>query len=244
MKALEKYTFKRFRRLKTLLKRYSSEENTETLHGIRVEIKKIKVILGLINEYEKGFHAHRHFKPLRDIFRKAGEIRQPQVFYELLLRYEIQGLADSHIPGSGRQDALSKKFRREVPMYMSIARKRKRKLEKSIVKISVEQVRQYVKKKKKALRRMFSGDLSADTLHKARKVIKEILYLETAAKRVGKREKYFGQLDELIGQWHDRQLLLEVLKKGKSPEVERMTSERDQALQDISQSISDFYSRK
>ena len=102
MSALRKYTLIRFANLEKLLREYAMEPDLQKLHGIRVEVKKIKVILGLINTSVKGFHGHRHFIPLREIFRKAGQIRQPQVFYELLMRYEVQGVTDAQIPGSAR----------------------------------------------------------------------------------------------------------------------------------------------
>jgi CHAD domain-containing protein len=241
MSALEKYTYRRFSRLKKLLRAYSSEEDVEILHGIRVEIKKVKAILQLLNEYLPGFHAHKHFTPLRNIFRKAGQIRQPQVFYELLLRFDVQGLNDSFIPGSRDQRILSRRFRREIPVHISTVRTRRKKLEKSLAKIGRAQIREYLKRRKKALRLKLQGNLSGDALHKARKVIKEIIYLEAMSKKSGKRELYLGQLDELIGQWHDRQLLLEVLKKARNLDLERLRSERDKAMEDILKSVSEFY---
>lgn len=243
MSALEKYTLKRFSRLKKLLRSYSSDPQVETLHGIRVEIKKVKVILRLINEYEKGFHAHRHFVPLREIFRKAGEIRQPQVYYELLLRHEIQGVDDSLIPGSSAQARLSRDFRREIPVYISVVRIRKNKLGEFLNEISGGQIRKYVKGRKEALRLMLQGNLAANALHKARKVIKEIMYLEAVTKKAGKRDLFFSQMEELIGQWHDRQLLMDVLRKGKSFELKRLRSERNVVMRDIRKAIAEFYYR-
>lgn len=147
-------------------------------------------------------------------------------------------------PGSGDQRVLSRKFRREAPAHISTVRTRRDKIEKFLAKISKAQIRKYLKVRREALRLMLQGNLSGNALHKARKVIKEILYLEAMSKKAGKRELYFGQLDEIIGQWHDRQLLLDVLKKAKSLDLERLRLERDKALRSILKSVTEFYAHK
>jgi hypothetical protein len=161
-----------------------------------------------------------------------------------LRRYEIQELGDSSIPGSGDQSVLSGKFQREVPGHISTVRARRNKLEKSLAKISKSQIRKYLKGRKEALRLMLQGSLLGNALHKARKVIKEIMYLEAMRRKADTRELYFGQLDELIGQWHDRQQLLDLLKKAKSLDLERLRSERDKTLRNILKSVTEFYTRK
>ncbi len=244
MSALRKYTLIRFANLEKLLREYAMEPDLQKLHGIRVEVKKIKVILGLINTSVKGFHGHRHFIPLREIFRKAGQIRQPQVFYELLMRYEVQGVTDAQIPGSARQSVLSRKFKREVPEYLLVVRRRKKKLEKFLGRIKDKEVRKYVKERRGILRQMLQGHLSGSALHKARKVMKEIIYLDNAVHKGATTNKKLRQLEERIGQWHDQQLLLEVLTKTKAPELVRLRRDMDAAKRAIKKAVSDFTTRK
>ncbi len=245
MSTLKKYTNKRFSHLKKLLTKYALDQDPETLHGIRVEIKKLKVILQLVNEYVKGFHSHRHFVPLRNIFRQAGQIREPQIFYELLLRYEIASVKDSQIPGSANQAILSGKFQSEIPGYIRILKMRKEKLEKYLDKINPTQIRKYLKRKTKKLSDLLQHNLSGIALHKARKAVKEILYLGPITKNPNSSlNPFLDQIQELIGQWHDQQLLLEVLRKSKSPDADRLKLDRDGTLKEIRKIISDFNKQK
>ena len=128
MKQLKDYSKKRFKILKDSLESYRHILDPEKLHQIRVEIKKIKVIINLINSCAHKFKGHRHFVPFRTIFRRAGEIRQPEIFYRLLLLYQIGGVSDAKIPKSKKIDVLSQAFQKDVPQFIESVSIQKKKL--------------------------------------------------------------------------------------------------------------------
>lgn len=244
MKELNRFTCKRFDRLKKLLKSYPLDNDIETLHKIRVEIKKIKAINELVNNHVKGFHSHRMYVPLRDIFRVAGKIREPEVFYELLIRYEIEGIADSRIPGSGTQDTLLRKFQQEIPHYIDVVKSQKKRLWKVLVKIKAKNVRRYVKEREAALRLQLKGKWTKSALHKVRKTVKQILYLrETSRALRNGSGSFLDKMQELIGQWHDVELLLSVLRKNREENdvLKRLKIENEKNKRQIRLIVNEYY---
>src|SRR5882672_8068588 len=91
MKRLKKFASKPFRALAAHLKTVPANHDTETLHQIRIDIKKIKAVLKLTHDSRKKFRSHKYFLPFRSIFRKADAIRQSEVLASLLTKYPEEG---------------------------------------------------------------------------------------------------------------------------------------------------------
>ena len=125
MKKLDSFLRNRFKELIKNLKDYEQAQDAEALHTIRGEVKKIKTILNLINSLEKGFPSHNHFIPLRNIFRKAGDIREPEVTLALLLRHQVIGVKVDLVPSVTNEKIAS--FIQETPAYIKVAKKVARK---------------------------------------------------------------------------------------------------------------------
>lgn len=230
MNSLKKYLDKRFEKLKHLLKGYHHLHDRDTLHHLRIEIKKIKTIINLIHFSHPKFKRHANFIPFRSISRKAGEIRESEVLYQLLLTYEIDGVVDEYIPKSIEADQLSIDFQKKVPEFVDIVRKRKNKLLKNYKEVSTDSYHEYVKKCKRQLKPLLFPNLQRTKLHAARKLIKEILHLRELGGRA-KKDMFLRNAENLIGQWHDKQVLLLLLNKIKR--TEKANQLRAKSRQDL-----------
>jgi CHAD domain-containing protein len=222
VKQLKSYAKKRFKNLKQDLKSYGRLQDPEVLHRIRVEIKKIKVLINLIDFSVKNFKGHQHFIPLRTIFRKAGEIRQPEVLYKLLLLYQIGNVSDAQIPKSKVMDRLSKAFQKKASTYIEAVNEQEKKIKKYYSKVSKTEAEKYLKKRKRELEHLLYRDFNKKELHKARKICKEIVYLPTGKAGLHwidnskEPDPFYTEVENRIGQWHDKQALLPILKKKKA----------------------------
>lgn len=238
---LVKHTKAIFKALKRQLRRYGKSPEPETLHKIRVEIKKIKAVLRLTDSCTKNFHVRRHFVPLRLIFRKAGRIREPELIYGLLSRYEITDVPDSLVPQSLMEDALSKEFHERIPSYITTVDKREEKIRKYLCKIPNRDVSKYLKKKKGEFRSLVISKWNRGTLHKARKVAKEIIYLSAVTKKTRKDlDPFYNKMQGLTGQWRDKQLLMPIVKASSGPDLDRLKHASQAERTEIKRLVFDF----
>lgn len=243
MKQLKVYANKQFKNLQADLESYRHLQDPEVLHKIRIEIKKIKGVLNLINYGVKKFKGHQHFIPLRTIFRKAGDIRQPEVFYKLLLQYQVDGVNDGQIPKSKKLDTLSAAFQKEVPLFIESVKEQKKKIKKYFDQVAKDDAHNYLKRKKRELERLLFPTFNKAGLHKARKICKEVVYLHWIDNQ-HKPDPFFNELENSIGQWHDKQVLLPIVKRNKAvDDASKLTTASQENLINLKKLISHYYSK-
>ncbi len=203
MKALERFTKKRCKRLQALLKSFPSGTEKEDLHLIRLEIKKIKMLLGLIHFNDKGFREHKNFIPFRTIFRATGKLREATLRKELLDQY-----THIHTPFFISPDRAVRRFIKDVPAHIKAVRQQKRVMLKEIEKIKSRTYTLYLHKKVSELNEVLSLGFAQKDLHGLRKSIKEIIYLTAVATKKNKIDPFLVQSADLIGNWHDKKMLI------------------------------------
>jgi CHAD domain-containing protein len=241
VKQLKSYSKKRFKNLKQDLKSYGRLQDPEVLHRIRVEIKKIKVLINLIDFSVKKFKGHQHFVPLRTIFRKAGEIRQPEVLYKLLLLYQIGNVPDAHIPKSEIMDKLSKVFQKKTSTYVEVVNEQEKKIKKQYGKVSKTEAKEYLKKRKRELEHLLYRDFNKKELHKVRKTCKEIVYLHWIDNSK-EPDLFYTEVEDRIGQWHDKQVLIPILKKKKVvDEVTKLMASSKEDMMNLKELVTHYY---
>lgn len=203
MKALNQYAEKRFKRLKTLLKSFPDEKEKEYLHQIRLEIKRIKALLRLIHFNDNKFRDHKHYIPLRDIFRASGKIRDAGLRKELLEQY-----TQIHTPFFQSPGKSLNQFINEIRGHISVVNKKRKIILKEIANIKSRTYQLYLRKKNYELTELLSEGIRQKDLHGLRKLIKEITYLTFVEKKKNKIDPFFTQSSELIGNWHDKKILI------------------------------------
>ena len=212
MAAVKKLAKKHFKSLIDHLQAYQEESHPETLHKIRVDIKKIKSILQLTNEVVKGFKAHKNFIPFRTLFRRAGEIREPEIINGLLLRYNIPRAHDKLIAINGKE--LIIRFLNDVPFFISMVNEKWKRLKADFKGVKKKDIRSYLKKVNKIIRSKLLSKSALDIIHKIRKSMKEFIYLSELDSRSKKKlKKFYVSVAERIGELHDHQVLLDIMNK-------------------------------
>lgn len=237
-----RYAKKRFKLLGHHLESYGQSTDIVFLHEIRLEIKKIKSLLQLTEFSLREFKGHKHYKPFRAIFRMAGDIREPEVFYGLLLQYGIEEIEDRRIPQSNDEITLSQAFQERIPSFNRIIKKNKRKLIPYFSRVYRTHVTKYLRNKKGELGKRLLTRWNPGVLHKARKVAKEIIYLSTIVKRAKRKlDPFYEKTQNAIGWWHDKQMLMPLLKENGNPELRKIQLESRENIRQLRKSVSDFY---
>jgi CHAD domain-containing protein len=241
VKKLKQYARQRFKKLTDSLTSYGHVQDPAEIHNIRVEIKKIKALINMVNFCVRNFKSHQQFVPLRTIFRRAGEIRQPEVVYQLLLLYQIGGILDAQIPKSVKTDKLSAAFQKEVPQFLASVKLQSKKIKVFYKKVSKAEARKYLKNQKLELKKSLFPTFDKVMLHKSRKIIKEIIYLYWVEKNQ-KLPRFYKEAETIIGQWHDKQVLLPVLRKSKATdEIATLTAACKDDIIKLKKRIAAYY---
>lgn len=218
MKALTEYFKKRKKAINFLLAKPKRLYSPATFHKLRVELKKLDAFFDLIKFCSKDFKQKQTFKPFKLIFNHAGKVRELQVEELILKKYFLNNLLTAY------RNSLKKLRLQEQKDYFSIAnRKLTSELNKSYDKIvpflaqmDKKKVKSYMKKKKNKIEKLLSqGTLQTPQVHALRKRLKKFNYIRKSL-NLDKQEKSLRSKDvlpELMGKWHDCQVVIKHLKK-------------------------------
>ncbi len=230
MKKIEKYVERLFHDITRNLKSYEQSRDAECLHHIRVDVKKLKAVINLIKENKKSFKAHKQFKPLRDIFREAGDIRQPEVLFQLLLKYGVNDIKkDSFLD---TETNVVDDFLHHIPIFNKSCKTSKKELIKQVAEIDHKIVVQAIENLEKRLRKALTKKIKFELIHKTRKLVKQVIYLsDIHGDLKKKRRQFFDELQELIGAIHDKQMLMILLRKPASIDHQKTLEELKGALE-------------
>jgi hypothetical protein len=239
MKKLKKYIRTRLHRLELRLREYAESEETETLHEVRVEIKKIKAFLFAVGKTVKRFHRHKEFLSFRDIFRQAEDIRQPEVDANLAASHDM---ALDH-RAKVNEDKQKDLFRLETPGFIHRLQRKKKSLMKAAKEVSKKDFDKVIENLKTKIKGSLSPRIIQSQLHKTRKKMKNVLYLNKVRHVLSSSElKFFTRIEELIGGYHDKQVLLASLSGSKQKSTTNIRNDVKQDVARIGKAAKEFYS--
>jgi len=221
------YTKRRLKNLKRLLHSYPSLESPEILHQIRIEIKKIKAVLRLLNYNRKSFRNHNAYLPFRAIFRACGEIREPFVIQGLINK--IKGINTPTIVDQN----LTSNFNNHLSTYIRKIKKSEKIILLKTEKIKSSTYKDFLKKNKMELENLLYPTFLQRDLHKIRKLIKEIYYLSSIRSKRKDIKSFYVTSADLIGNWHDKKIVIQILRKSVPLETELIQKLKTESRSDI-----------
>jgi len=203
-KKQRKYLAKKGREWQDQLQLFGRDRKEEALHDLRVAVKKIKAFTRL-SKACSGRASAKDFRLLKKMFRQAGAVRD--------LGNLLGELDHFH--------SVPQEFRQQKQL-----------LQQTETTVFIDNIGEYRKKGKKAGRRLLHDvhaipaacirnwyaeqlvdigvllTASGDRLHKARKKIKELLYVlkvlpSGLVEGLALDAKYLNDLQDAIGKWHD-----------------------------------------
>ncbi|MDF2159147.1 CHAD domain-containing protein [Algoriphagus sp. CAU 1675] len=198
-------------RLEVYLQEYVENDQEEALHQLRVEIKKIKAVLGFAKEvFEKNYSCFK----LKYLFDKAGKIREIQINKQLL---EKIGGETSRLFNqlTQRENTLRNQFLKAAPRYVANLHNFKQKLQLPPHLPELYHIQDYFKKKeKKAEELLIQKD--REKLHGYRIQIKKMMYVyeflpSKIQKELNIQPEKINKLQKRLGKWHDTFAAIEFL---------------------------------
>jgi CHAD domain-containing protein len=211
---LEKYFKERVVAINTLIKMPQSNYSTGDFHALRVEIKKVKALLILVENCNKEFD-HRSFsKPFNTIFKAAGKVRELQVERSILKKYYAGSMFNEYLLHLKKTERKSKTdFFSVLKVHPKI--KIPNEIVHAIKKINERKLSLYFKNGKKEIRELLKiKKIKSKKAHEVRRQLKVLFYNEKSVNSSGKGAslKKQEEFQELLGKWHDYQVIQKHLK--------------------------------
>jgi len=245
----KKYIDELWNEMITHFKLFAEAGDQEELHKFRVAVKKIRsfFILIQLNNNDAGFL--KNFQPVIKVFKQAGIIRDTYLELQFAEQYQF----------------TSVEFRNEQQRFLAINTIELRHYAKKDLKmyakvydyllsritdIHSEDLVIFYQRQLYQIAHILSRRKFDEELHTCRKKIKHLLYNYKAigkksAKEITLNMSYFDQLQKLIGNWHDKRSLVDLLSVNLTSDAHILTLkiEIDTLQRDIANHCNGFWSK-
>jgi CHAD domain-containing protein len=195
---------------------FCEKKDPETLHHLRVSIKKIKMLLSLNEEIGRSGNWQTHFQGLQDLFKDAGSLRSAAIGIRLAKEH---GTVNEQFRREQQKLLLSqtKAFCDKSDVYLNAIFHSYHNLVDDFNDLKNNQLIKHFKKELKQLGRFFGPGMDISKLHPMRMRLKNLSYLHgILSKKLVRTLKfnttYVDRLQDTIGVWHDATSILEELK--------------------------------
>ena len=245
-KEATKYFDKEWTKMKAGLKSFLIKGDQEDLHGFRVQVKKLRAFLIFLESAADDHKLTRNFKPVRKIFKRAGEIRTAYINQELGKTLKI---GQHEFIESQRQIQLenTKKFNSKKVRFLKELKDTRRVLRKKIKPVSDIHINLFYQNQLHEIATFMEELKFNEQLHECRKMVKVLLYNHKpahAALSSALNEEYLENVQTAIGDWHDHILTLNLLSGDNSiadhPTLQRGSSKLKKKIITLSK---DFYNQ-
>ncbi|MDR3695877.1 CHAD domain-containing protein [Mucilaginibacter sp.] len=189
------------------LKAFLETGNQEELHKFRVQIKKLRAMLFLFENTSKESGLLKCFKPVRKIFKDAGQIRDAHTNLQLSERYHLKNKQFEE----GQQKIIEEgtiEFRSNGPQFLKNIKSAHKRLKKQLPKVDDSLIADYYKQQLSNIATNLAVSGFTEDMHTNRKLIKILVYNHKLAEKslngsLPFNTAYLDKLQEAIGKWHD-----------------------------------------
>ena len=205
------YFEKEWAAMERALDSFLKTQSEDDLHDFRVQVKKIFALLLMLGSNHPHLKLLKHFKPVRQVFKAAGVIRNAHINLQLSQKYNIQneGFINSQllvIENAGFDFILSGKH------YHNIMQKAYKKLSSELPALTDAHFNLFFEARLNDLVTLLTPLRFNKRLHEARTIMKQLMYnYKLAQPAIGFNKDYVSDMQALIGDWHDNDIALQLL---------------------------------
>ncbi|WP_121809504.1 CHAD domain-containing protein [Mucilaginibacter kameinonensis] len=234
--------------LRSHLKAFDKKGKQEDLHRFRVQVKKLRAFLILADSGLPVKQLEKELKPVRKLFKAAGEIRNAYINLELTKQFLI---AQPEMMEGQRKlmKQSAHDFRSEASKHLQRLRWARRKLKKVIPKISDIHIDFYYRQQLEQLAVCLAPPYADTALHACRKQLKMLIYNYKLVKPVLNQPfniAYLDEVQDIIGEWHDKEVAIALFATGEAENeqlVDALKKEKTRLKRHLTSLVKDFYTR-
>jgi CHAD domain-containing protein len=191
-------------RIKNLLGKFKREQKKGDIHGLRIEIKKLRTLSYFLSQCNPGMHLPA--KALKKLFNEAGHLREFQV--DLKFLKEIQGTPNKKKKLHHLIKQEEKKLIRKIPDYLLDIRHFEKTKQLKFFLPDRKKIEKFFALEVRKAEKLVVMPLKKNLLHEFRKELKKILYVYDILPAPLKNDialdrKRLHTLQDEIGKWHD-----------------------------------------
>ncbi|HWZ15179.1 MAG TPA: CHAD domain-containing protein [Mucilaginibacter sp.] len=215
-----KYLEKEWKDLDAHLKAFLESGDQEELHQFRVQTKKLRAMLNLLEHASRRHGLLEEFKPVRKMFKYAGHIRDAHTNLELSSRYALKN--ESFEAGQQRIiEEGTNEFREQAKKYTKKIDDAYKQLKRQLPHVDNSSIAEFYKKQLEQIANNLETPRFTEDMHTNRKLIKILVYNRKLADKALNGSftfnmAYLDQLQNSLGEWHDNIVAAELFS---SPEV-------------------------
>ena len=244
-KRLRNYLDKQFNGMKENLNQVSEVMDDDKLHDLRLNAKKVKAVSGFLKESLNDKKKYS-VKELSELFHITGDIRTAQLNLKAVEDYEIKSEAfkkeQIDVIKNDSKELVGK--RKKYNKNISSVRKKIRENSTAIKnKSAIDFYNDNIK--------VLSNNLKLideNNLHDSRKIIKKLLYSlkllpASLMQKLNVNKDYLDKMQDLIGNWHDTAVTVDLLTKAGAVEDEHLAAlkkKKQDQFENIIQETKDF----
>ena len=220
---LHKFLRKRCHDIRRHVKDYCVHQDPEALHLLRVEVKKLKALVYLLQN--STHHHHLQIKGLKKLYRLAGQIRSVEINKKILQELKLENKEFDQEQQQQTLKAASEAFCQHASHNQHQIHRVEYHLEKNLEPIRSEKVKTFFQQGIEKLALFFSAAvMDEEALHSARKEVKNLMYLHallpaSLSASLGLDTTYLDNLQTRLGDWHDKVVTLSLLKAMDNPDT-------------------------
>lgn len=241
-KTADKY----WERIEENIENFLQSQDQRALHQFRINVKKLKSLLVLLQSGRKNKKLLNHFKPVRKIFRKAGHIRNAYINFQLSHRFKLNNEQVEHDQQLIAENGI-REFCSQGKEYVKELKKSRKKISKAMHPVSNPAIRKFYKNTLGDISSFLAHPVFNERLHHCRKQMKYLLHNYKPAGEALKsalplNPDYLNKLQESIGKWHDNILAIELVSSGATggPQAEKLHNQNKKLQEKILASTKDF----
>ena len=202
-----KYLDKEWKQMNARLKAFLETGNQEDLHQFRVQIKKVRAMLNLFENTSRQHGLLRDFKPVRKIFKYAGNIRDAHTNLQLGELYNLKNETFETSQQKIIEEGVTE-FKQQGKSHLKHIKDAYKRLKKHLTGVHNSSIAEYYKKKLEEISGNFAVSGFNEDMHTNRKLIKILVYNHKLAGKaldgsVPFNTGYLDKLQAAIGKWHD-----------------------------------------
>ena len=239
-KDAQKYFDKQYESMRSCLDGFLQNRDQEELHRFRVQVKKLRAFMVL----QPGKKSGKQLKPIVQIFKKAGEIRN--IFLNVQLVLEHAENNDAFILQQRHEmDALIASFKLNGIAFMEVVDGSRNTSLNSIDSVADLHINMFYQQQLHHIDTVFRHIIFNDELHHCRKLLKQLTYnykLVQPWLMVKLNEDYLEEIQTAIGDWHDNILATDLFKDNVKI-VEVLKRQSEELKKKIIELAADFFER-